>query len=69
MIYEILNEKGQVINRIIAEPAFVERKYKGLYRDVTPPPEKTAEAVPVKTLDEKVDELTLAVAVLTAKMK
>lgn len=55
-IFEILNDKSKVINRIIAEPDFVELHYKGLYRDVTPPPEPMLE-VPVKTLEEKVDKL------------
>ena len=55
-IFEILNDKSKVINRIIAEPDFVESHYKGLYQDITPPPEPMSE-VPVKTLEEKVDEL------------
>ena len=62
-IFEILNDKSKVINRIIAEPDFVELHYKGLYRDVTPPPEPMLE-VPVKTLEEKVDELTAKVDAL-----
>ena len=55
-IFEIMDDNGKVINSIIAEPDFVESHYKGLYRDVTPPPEPMLE-VPVKTLEEKVDEL------------
>jgi hypothetical protein len=42
MIYEIFNDAGEVINRIIADEVFVERKYPGHYRLVgpvpTPPP-------------------------------
>jgi hypothetical protein len=38
MIYEILNDAGEVINRIIADEAFVERKYPGHYRLVGPVP-------------------------------
>lgn len=64
MIYEILNDKGDVINRIIAEPDFVEKKYKGLYRDVTPPPEPVIKVAPVKTLEEKVDELAAKIDAL-----
>ena len=59
-IFEILNDKSKVINRIVAEPDFVELHYKGLYQDATPPPEPMLE-VPVKTLEEKVDELTAKV--------
>jgi hypothetical protein len=65
MIYEILNKEGMVVNRIIAEPDFVEKKYKGLYRDVTPPPVIEEEKAPVKTLEEKVDELTAKIDALT----
>ena len=59
MIYQILNEKDEVKNTIIAEPDFVEKNYKGLYRDVTPKPVAIVEAIPVKTLEEKVDQLLL----------
>jgi len=38
MIYEILDDKGKVINRIVADLDFVEKHYPGHYRDVTPPP-------------------------------
>jgi hypothetical protein len=67
-IYEILNKEGKVINRIIAEPDFVEKKYPGLYRDITPEPEIVIEEekAPVKTLEEKVDELTAKIDALTA---
>jgi hypothetical protein len=67
MIYEILNKEGKVINRVIAGPDFVEKQYKGLYRDVTPEPVIEEEKAPVKTLEEKVDELTAKVdALITA---
>ena len=65
MIYEILDDKGAVVNRIIAEPDFVEKEYKGLYRDVTPPPGSSIEVVPVKTIEEKVDELSAKIDALT----
>ena len=58
MIFEILDDKGKAINRIIADPGFVEQKYPGKYRDVTPPPEPVIGVAKVKTLEEKVDELT-----------
>ena len=62
-IFEIMDDNGKVINSIIAEPDFVELHYKGLYRDVTPPSEPMLE-VPVKTFEEKVDELTAKVDAL-----
>ena len=62
-IFEILNGENKVINRIVAEPDFVELHYKGLYQDVTPPPEPMLE-VPVKTFEEKVDELMVKVDAL-----
>lgn len=41
MIYEILNESGEVVNRIVASPDFVEEHYAGQYREV--PRELTSE--------------------------
>lgn len=39
MIYEILNDSGEVINTIVADPAFVEVTYPGHYRLVGSEPE------------------------------
>ena len=66
MIFEILSEDGKVQNTIIAEPDFVEKNYKGFYRDVTPKPVIEAEQIPIKTLEEKVDELIMKVDKLVA---
>jgi hypothetical protein len=38
MIYEILNDAGEVINTILADEAFVEKNYPGHYRLVGPEP-------------------------------
>jgi len=38
MIYEILNNAGEVINTILADEAFVEKNYPGHYRLVGPEP-------------------------------
>lgn len=42
MIYEILNNAGEVVNTIVADEAFVEANYSGHYRligpEPTPPP-------------------------------
>lgn len=38
MIYEILDDNGEVINTIIADEAFVEANYSGHYRLVGPEP-------------------------------
>ena len=38
MIYEILNDNGEVINTILADEAFVEQNYPGHYRLVGPEP-------------------------------
>lgn len=38
MIYQILNDSGEVINTIVADEAFVEAKYPGHYRLVGPEP-------------------------------
>lgn len=38
MIYEILNDAGEVINTIIADETFVEQNYPGHYRLVGPEP-------------------------------
>jgi hypothetical protein len=42
MIYEIFDNTGAVINRIAADPDFVEANYPGHYQDVTPPPPPSA---------------------------
>lgn len=39
MIYEILDDAGVVVNTIIADEAFVEKKYPGHYRLVGPEPQ------------------------------
>lgn len=50
MIYEILNDAGEVINRILAEEDFVEKKYPGHYRLVGPePPPPTPYVPPIIT--------------------
>ena len=38
MIYEILNDAGEVINKILADEAFVKKAYPGHYRLVGPEP-------------------------------
>lgn len=38
MIYQILNDAGEVINTILADEAFVEKNYPGHYRLVGPEP-------------------------------
>lgn len=38
MIYEILNDDGEVVNTILADEAFVEKVYPGHYRLVGPEP-------------------------------
>lgn len=43
MIYKILNEAGEVINRIVAEQWFVEKYYPGRYR-LEPEPETESES-------------------------
>jgi hypothetical protein len=45
MIYEILNDSGQVVNTIIADEAFVEAHYPGHYRLVGPEPSTTPRIV------------------------
>ena len=63
-IFEIMDDNGKAINSIIAEPDFVESHYKGLYQDITPEPKLLPAAAPVKTLEEKVDELIVKVDAL-----
>ena len=38
MIYEILNDAGEVINTIVADQIFVEENYPGHYREIGPDP-------------------------------
>ena len=64
MIYEILDENNIVINTINAELSFVAAQYPGRYRDITPPLESPVILESTKTLEEKVDELTLLVKTL-----
>lgn len=48
MIYEILNDSGEVINTIIAEQSFVEQYYPGHYRLVGPEPVPYVEPIITK---------------------
>lgn len=45
MIYEILDDTGAVINRIVADEAFVQSEYPGKYRLVGP----DSSAIPIQT--------------------
>jgi len=63
MKFEILDKDGKVENRIIAEPAFMERYNLGQYRQL-PEPKAQAPAEPVKTLDEKIDYVLLELAII-----
>ncbi len=47
MIYEILNDAGEVINKILADEAFVEKYYPGHYRLVGPEPAPPAPPPPM----------------------
>lgn len=46
MIYEILDDAGEVINKILADEAFVEKYYPGHYRLVGPEPAPPAPPPP-----------------------
>jgi hypothetical protein len=48
MIYEILNDDGEVINTIVADKSFVETHYPGHYRLVGPEPELYVEPIVTK---------------------
>lgn len=51
MIFEILDDKGNVLNTIIAEPSFVEEKYKGQFRMV----EEIEVAISIPPVDPLID--------------
>ena len=55
MIYEIFDNTGAVINRISADPDFVEANYPGHYLDVTPP---TPPPVPEPNIITKIAMIT-----------
>ena len=46
MIYEILNDAGEVINTIVSDETFVEKHYPGNYRLVGPEPTLTLPKLP-----------------------
>jgi hypothetical protein len=48
MIYEILNDAGEVINTILAEEWFVEKYYAGHYRLVGPEPKPYVKPIVTK---------------------
>jgi hypothetical protein len=48
MIYEILNDAGEIINTILADESFVETHYPGHYRLVGPEPEPYVEPIVTK---------------------
>jgi hypothetical protein len=68
MRYEILNDKDEVINTILADAVFVEKKYPGKYRLLEEVIMPIIEVAPVKTLEEKVDELVTKLDALTVSM-
>jgi hypothetical protein len=59
MIYEILNDAGEVVNTIIADEVFVETHHAGRYRLVGPEPVADP-PTPPKTEEEKLAEATAA---------
>ena len=62
MIYEILNDAGEVINTIVADKVFVEENYPGHYREVGPEPTPPVDEPPPppKTEEEKIADATAA---------
>ncbi len=62
MIFEILDTKGKVQNTIIAESDFVEKNYKGLYRDVTP------KSIPVEIIKDDMTKVKDALKSIAAKV-
>jgi hypothetical protein len=48
MIYEILNDAGEVINTIVAEEWFVDQNYPGHYRLVGPEPQPYVQPIITK---------------------
>lgn len=59
MAYEILDDQGNVINRIVADPAFVEEHFPGQHRAITPPE-------PPPVIPDKVLRLQAKIALLNA---
>jgi len=68
MIYEILNDKNEVINRIVADESFVEKEYPKKYRLVEEQPEITQTVKP-ETLEDKIEALTKKVDALIEGLK
>jgi len=62
MIFEILDKNDKVINTIVAEPDFVEKNYKGLYRDITP------KSIPVGIIKDDMTKVKDALKSIAAKV-
>ena len=62
MIFEILDKDNKVENRIIAELDFVEKNYKGLYRDVT------SKSIPVEIIKDDMTKVKDALKSIAAKV-
>jgi len=71
MIYEILDEKGMVVNRVVADSGFMEKNYPGRYRVVVEA--AMAEAAPApdpfEGLLAKVEEVKKIVVEINDKIK
>jgi hypothetical protein len=65
MIYEILDDSGEVVNRIVADQVFVDANYPNRYREVPEP--DAPELLLEKTEEQKIaDAVAAAVAKLIA---
>ena len=71
MKYEILNDKNEVINTIIADLSFVKKLYPGRYRAIIEPPVEEAEPIidPLTEIKNKLDSLIVDVKEIKNKVK
>ena len=72
MRYDILDDKGKIINTIVAEPSFVEAKYPGKYREIEEAPVVAHPVDPIDPLaeiKEKIDRILGDVSLIKEQTK
>ena len=70
MRYDILDDKGKIINTIVAEPSFVEAKYPGKYREIEEAPVVAPISIdPLAEIKEKIDRILGDVSLIKEQTK
>ena len=64
--FEILDEKGDVINRIVASDEFVEKHHPGKFKEITEPEVEVEQQI---TAEDKINRILVDIAEIKAKIQ